>query len=195
MKIEFIVFEIAPPDAGDCSNETLTVTGVDTVTSKFLPEKLCGVLTGSHMFVGVKELGADDTLNIVITLTGDREQKWQIRVSQITATSDKLAPRGCLQYYMEDTADVMSFNYNEGNGEVINNLAYSVCLDDTNEAYCSVAVMSMGDFDLTAGTCAGSCTDFISFGGTPNCGSAFTSTTCRPPFLYMAQIALTRYSD
>merc|ERR1712083_763687 len=62
--------------------------------------------------------------------------------------TDDLAPRGCLQYFKEDAATFSSFNWNGGNGELINNNQYSVCIMD-NDAYCDVALTANSMFELT----------------------------------------------
>merc|ERR1712223_1529963 len=45
MRIDFVEFDIAGPEMGMCSNESMTIMGADAVTNKILPSSLCGVLT------------------------------------------------------------------------------------------------------------------------------------------------------
>merc|ERR1712004_631226 len=49
MRIDFVEFDIAEPEMGMCSNESMTIMGADAVTNKILPSSLCGVLTGQHL--------------------------------------------------------------------------------------------------------------------------------------------------
>merc|ERR1712127_983344 len=49
IRLDFETFMIAQPVMGTCTNESLTITGMDAVTSKVLPMNLCGDLTG-HMY-------------------------------------------------------------------------------------------------------------------------------------------------
>lgn len=169
IRIDFVEFDIAPPIVGGCTNESMTITGADAVTNKILPDKLCGVLTGQHVYLSVKDLGTD-FLTIEITLSMNGTQEWEMLITQIEgdATAD-LAPRGCLQYFKEDAATFSSFNYDNGNGMLINDNQYSVCIMD-NDAYCDVA-LTAGGFDLT-GT-SGNCMDKIAFGTNVYCGTTF----------------------
>jgi len=169
IRIDFVEFDIAPPIVGACTNESMTITGADAVTNKILPDKLCGVLTGQHLYLSVKDLGTD-FLTIEITLSSNGTQEWEMLITQIEgdATAD-LAPRGCLQYFKEDAATFSSFNYNDGNGMLINDQQYSICIMD-NDAYCDVA-LTAGGFDMTE--TSGTCMDKIAFGTNVYCGSTF----------------------
>jgi len=169
IRLDFVEFDIAPPIVGACTNESMTIMGADAVTNKILPDKLCGVLTGQHLYLSVKDLGTD-FVTIEITLSSNSTQQWEILVTQIEgdATAD-LAPRGCLQYFKEDAATFSSFNYDNGNGMLINDNQYSVCIMD-NDAYCDVA-LTAGGFDMTE--TSGTCMDKIAFGTNVYCGSTF----------------------
>lgn len=173
IRLDFVEFDIAPPIAGACTNESMTIMGADAVTNKILPDKLCGVLTGQHLYLSVKDLGTD-FVTIEITLSSNSTQQWEILVTQIEgdATAD-LAPRGCLQYFKEDAATFSSFNYNDGNGMLINNQQYSICIMD-NDAYCDVA-LTAGGFDLTGTAPSTDCMDKIAFGTNVFCGSTFST--------------------
>merc|ERR1712001_518279 len=174
IRIDFVEFDIAPPIAGACTNESLTIMGADAVTNKILPDKLCGVLTGQHLYLSVKDLGTD-FLTIEITLSMNGTQEWEMLVTQIEgdATAD-LAPRGCLQYFKEDAATFSSFNWDSGNGMLINDNQYSVCIMD-NDAYCDVALTANTAFELTADS--GTCMDKIAFGTNVYCGTTFNDAT------------------
>jgi hypothetical protein len=85
------------PSAGNCANGTLTITGVDTVTSKVLPTNLCGTLTGQHLYLSVANA---TSITLSIGLTSVASQQWRILVRQFESTQTSyLAPRGCLQYF------------------------------------------------------------------------------------------------
>jgi len=171
IRIDFVEFDIAGPITGGCTNESMTIMGADAVTNKILPDKLCGVLTGQHVYLSVKDLGTD-FLTIEITLSMNGTQEWEMLVTQIEgdATAD-LAPRGCLQYFKEDAATFSSFNWDSGNGMLINDNQYSICIKD-NDAYCDVALTANSDFELTADS-SGTCMDKIAFGTNVYCGSTF----------------------
>jgi len=174
IRIDFVEFDIAAPKMGACSNESMTIMGADAVTNKILPDKLCGVLTGQHVYLSVKDLGTD-FLTIEITLSMNGTQEWEMLITQIEGdATDDLAPRGCLQYFKEDAATFSSFNWDSGNGMLINDNQYSICIKD-NDAYCDVALTANSMFELT-GT-SGACMDKIAFGTNVYCGTTFNDAT------------------
>jgi len=174
MRIDFVEFDIAGPEMGMCSNESMTIMGADAVTNKILPSSLCGVLTGQHLYLSVKDLGTG-FITIEITLSSQGSQEWEMLITQIESdATDDLAPRGCLQYFKEDAATFSSFNWNGGNGELINNNQYSVCIMD-NDAYCDVALTANSMFELTESS--GTCMDKIAFGTNVYCGTTFNDAT------------------
>jgi len=173
IRLDFETFMIAQPVMGTCTNESLTITGMDAVTSKVLPMNLCGDLTGQHIILSVKTLSATDEVTVTVTISGDRAQMWSILVSQYESTQmDLLAPRGCLQYYTEDAGSFSTFNFVSGAaGELLNGHMYSVCLAD-NDAYCDVALTS--DMFSLSGI-PGECKDAVSFGVTAYCTDTFAN--------------------
>merc|ERR1712186_64946 len=173
MRIDFVEFDIAGPEMGMCSNESMTIMGADAVTNKILPSSLCGVLTGQHLYLSVKDLGTG-FITIEITLSSQGSQEWEMLITQIESdATDDLAPRGCLQYFKEDAATFSSFNYNSGDGMLINDQQYSICIMD-NDAYCDV-VLTAGGFDLTGTAPSTDCMDKIAFGTNVFCGSPFST--------------------
>jgi len=177
IRIDMVKFDIAPPEGGACSNETMKIMGADAVTHKILPDMLCGVLTGQHVYLSVKELGtsATDFITIEISLTSQGMQEWELLITQIEgdATED-LAPRGCLQYFKEEAGTFSTFNWDSGNGNVLNGNQYSVCIKD-NDAYCDVALTANMDFGLKQdGT---TCSDKVAFGTNVYCGTEFNDMT------------------
>jgi len=99
------------------------------------------------------------TFTLSMTLTGTATSRyWDIRISQIpcganyagefavliitgikliTSTVLHLAPNGCLQYFMESTGTVTSFNYLYSTTPAVQHLAnqdYTVCVR-TNNVY------------------------------------------------------------
>merc|ERR1712083_47409 len=145
LRIDFIKFNIAPPEMGTCSNESLTITGADAVTMKVLPSNLCGVLTGQHVYLSVKD---SEMVTITIKVTSDSTQEWELLVRQFEADqTEYLAPRGCLQYFKEDAASFSTFNNQGGSGELLNDHMYSVCIAD-NDAYCDVS-LTASKFDTS----------------------------------------------
>jgi len=149
-RLDFEDFDIGGPTMGDCkdngtASDYLTITGMDAVTAKTLPDNLCGMLTGQHIYLSVKD-GSGITITINIGTGGT--QSWKILVSQYESTeTTKLAPRGCLQWFREEAGTISSFNNQGGNGELLNNMMYSVCIEQ-KDAYCDVSVAAT-DFSMT----------------------------------------------
>merc|ERR1719394_1821501 len=72
---------------GSCDNDTITISGADPVTMKNFPSNLCGVLTGSHVYISVKDV---EEVTITITLSSLSTQKWNILVRQFDSAQNDL---------------------------------------------------------------------------------------------------------
>lgn len=179
MRLDFIMFEIGSPSSGDCTNDTLTISGADTVTSKILPATLCGILTGQHVYLSIQDLAYGTHpdhghVTVTINLATVTTQKWQIMIRQYESSQvDYLAPRGCLQYFREDAATLSTFNNNGGDGELLNDQMYSICIAQ-NDDYCDVSLTATS-FELTGSS--GSCSDKLGLGTSIYCGSTFGVVT------------------
>jgi len=166
-RLDFLVTEVSNPMMGSCDNDTIMITGADAVTMKTMPMNLCGVLSGSHVYVSVKDV---DSVKLTITLTSVAEQKWNILVRQFDSSqTEYLAPRGCLQYYRQDLGTLETFNYNGGNGELLNDHMYTMCIAQ-NDDYCDIALQSSS---FMLGGSSGACSDAVVFGTNQLCGSTF----------------------
>lgn len=170
-RLDFEDFDIGGPTMGECkdngtASDYLTITGVDAVTAKILPDNLCGMLTGQHVYLSVKDgTGITITINIGAGLT----QSWKILVSQYESSeTDKLAPRGCLQWFREEAGTISSFNNNGGSGELLNNQMYSVCIEQKDE-YCDVSVAA-SDWSMTMDSTTKECSDILTIGSSNYCG-------------------------
>jgi len=167
IRFDFLYFETSLPSMGDCTNDTLLITGADPVSMKNIPTNLCGILTDQHIYVSVKEV---DEIKLTITLATVGTQKWNILMRQYESSQlDYLAPRGCLQYIREDTGTISTFNNQAGQGELLNNHMYSTCIAQ-NDAYCDIA-LTANNFELSGSS--GMCSDAVVFGIEQQCGSTF----------------------
>jgi len=171
IRLDFVEFEIDAPEMGSCANSTLSITGVDMVTTKTLPTNLCGVLTGQHLYLSVKDLATDGSVTLSITLNALGTQKWNILVTQYESSqTEYLAPRGCLQYYRADAGVIMSMNGGGANPELLTDHMYTVCIAQVDDK-CDVT-LTASTFML--GGTAGSCTatdDKIVLGADTQCGA------------------------
>jgi len=168
-RIDFKTFEIANPMMGDCANDTLVISGADPASNRAIPV-LCGTLTDQHIYVNARTV---EQFTLEIQLAEEGDQRWDIWVTALESTDPLLAPRGCLQYYTNVTETLSTFNNDQGNGELINNQMYSICIEQKDD-YCDVG-LTVNNFDL--GGSAGMCEDSVSFGTNQFCGSAFTTNT------------------
>lgn len=161
-----LVFEdvmLTAPMMGSCDNDTVMVSGVDPVSVSTVPPALCGTLSGQEMYVWVN---STDTPSKILFNVADMtsNSKWKIRVEQVQCSSDNLAPRGCLTYGTTTSGSIMSYNYNSGNGEMINNQKFSHCIK-YQDGFCDVAFTASA-FDLNP-------EDSVTIGSNVNSGTAF----------------------
>ena len=171
-RIDFLTTELSAPFLGDCNNDTLTITGADAVTHKTLPNNLCGVLSGQHIYLSVKNV---DSVQLTIKLASVVTQKWNILLRQFASSqTDYLAPRGCLQYYRQDMGTIASFNSAGGSPELLNDHMYTICIAQ-NDDYCDVALIA-NNFDLTGSS--GACSDSIVFSHIQECGFSLSFSQC-----------------
>jgi len=140
------VFEdvvLADPMMGSCDNDTIMFSGLDPPSMATVPPSLCGTLSGQEMYVWVKNQDAASKIvfNIVSMMS-----RYKIRVEQLECMEGMNAPPGCLTYNMGISGSITSYNYNGGNGEMINNQKFSHCIK-YQEGYCDVAMTST-NFDV-----------------------------------------------
>ena len=95
--------------------------------------------------------------------------RYKIKVEQIACTDTAmLAPPGCLTYDMGLSGTITSYNYDAGQGEMINNQKFSHCIM-YQDGYCDVSFTS-GSFDIGANNDAA---DSITIGSSVQTGNAF----------------------
>jgi len=170
-RLEFEDVMLSDPDMGDCTNDTLMLTGVDAVSAKVVPTALCGTLTGQHMVVNVKD--ATEGAKLVFNIASMASMaKWRVKVIQLSCSDPELlAPPGCLTYETAQSGTIQSFNNQAGSGEMINNQKFAHCIK-YQDGFCDVALTAM-NFDL--GT-AGDAGDSLTFGNNVQTGSMFGSS-------------------
>jgi len=139
-RLDFDQFKILGPDASSkCVDDFFGVTGGSSVP------KLCGDLTGQHVYVNVKPAGGPIVLTVDTSKMKTMARKWNIKITQISCSSPERAPAGCLQFFNETSGTVRSFNYrrtlfedteNAGTRQ-IRNLNYGICIS-SKVGYCDV---------------------------------------------------------
>jgi len=158
LKVEFIDVSLAAPVAGECGNDTLTITG-DPVTTP----TLCGSLTGDPTMI--IPMSSVSSVDVSFAIANDTS-KWDLKVTQVSCTDADLAPAGCLTYDTETSGTLKSWNYQSGVGHLINGQRYTHCLKYT-AGFCDVAFTDNG-FEMGDGA--------VTIGSIMNTGSEFTAT-------------------
>jgi len=121
---------------GNCDTDFFTITNPGGES----PPIICGTNTGQHMFVD-----AADQCNVLSASFGSAStassSAFTIKVTQIECSSKRLPPDGCLQYFTAPesaaTGTISSFNYNSGNGVLLANQEYAICIRG-ERTYCSI---------------------------------------------------------
>ncbi|KAF0294713.1 hypothetical protein FJT64_007638 [Amphibalanus amphitrite] len=136
LRLAFEQLSLAGPDVdGVCRQDQFSVTGASSAQ----PPVLCGVNSGSHMYVDVAPgSGSQVTLQVTTSGTQTANRDWRVRVDQIECSSPSLAPAGCLQYYTNVTGMVQSFGFDTNtNGPHLANQRYAICVR-TNAGFCGI---------------------------------------------------------
>lgn len=106
LRVDFLDFSLAPPSGdGVCLTDYITITGGNSRVPR-----ICGENINQHVYI---DFNGDSPITISVLTTGSTtfNRRWNIGLSQIGCDSAYKAPSGCLQYYLDDTGTVMSFNY------------------------------------------------------------------------------------
>ncbi|KAF2345165.1 CUB domain, partial [Trinorchestia longiramus] len=105
-RLDFDEFNILGPDASsNCVDDFFGVTG-----GSHTP-KVCGDLTGQHMYVNVKPGGGPIVITMDTSSVRTFARKWNIKITQINCNAPDRAPAGCLQFFNETSGSVKSFNF------------------------------------------------------------------------------------
>lgn len=146
VRLDFFEFVTMQPSAtaataGICANTILAITPGTTSQSMTTkpPQKLCGTLTGQHLYLDSGRQNTAATLKFT-TIAASTTNKWRIKVSQIECGNPARAPPGCLQYfYAGPTQTWTSFNWDGTKtcvtGCMLANTLYSVCFRP-EKGYC-----------------------------------------------------------
>ncbi|CAG9801490.1 unnamed protein product [Chironomus riparius] len=165
LRVEFIYFSLAPPTGdGLCTRDYISIES----DSLNVP-RLCGDLSGQHYYIHIPHIpkykrffkrnhGKFLPLNIKIAASSSYAftRRWKIRVIQISHRRRKIdhfrrlklvhnhdvvfrAPLNCLQYFVNTSGNIQSFNYDSSVSSQFNslgvvgsrqiaNLNYNICI-------------------------------------------------------------------
>merc|ERR1712002_513824 len=130
-------FEIEGPNAAsECVYDFFTINGGSHMG------KLCGKLTGQHLYINAKPGSGAITLTIDTHRRRKAIRNYKIKVTQIACDSPYKVPGGCLQYHNRTSGNVQSFNFpraitNETGTGQIGNTQYGICIED-KVGYCDL---------------------------------------------------------
>jgi len=139
IRIDFLDVNLKGPDAnGRCQTDSVSVDGVNPGTA---PLRLCGKLTGQHIYLPVDQTPITSQVTIRVSSSGGENKTWMMKISQITALQGVKAPAGCMQYkFGELQGNITNFNYDVKTQSPLGNIAgmsYSICFRK-EAGYCGV---------------------------------------------------------
>ncbi|XP_075150257.1 uncharacterized protein LOC142224369 [Haematobia irritans] len=130
LRIDFLSLSLAPPNGdGFCVTDSLQITGG---SSRVPP--ICGENSGQHVYV---DFNGESPITIAVASSDGYayNRQWQFQISQIACASATQAPSGCLQYHLEDSGSVQSFNYNAAPNSLPNSIGVPGTRQLANQMY------------------------------------------------------------
>ncbi|XP_065361164.1 uncharacterized protein LOC135954851 [Calliphora vicina] len=130
LRIDFLSLQLAPPNGdGFCLTDSLQITG----GSSRVPA-ICGDNSGQHVYVDFNG-ESPITISVATSASYTFNRQWQFQIAQLACASPTLAPSGCLQYYMEDSGTVQSFNYGSAPNSLPNSIGVPGSRQIANHQY------------------------------------------------------------
>jgi len=144
IRLDFIMGNFAQPAAGSGNCDGRDVVTVTSGGGSNVP-LLCGDITGQHLYFDAGDASAAGTVAIATNAANAAggTKSWRIKVSQIECDSTTRAPNGCLQYFLENTNTVQTFNWDGANaranadGGLLASQDYRACIRQ-NAGMCSI---------------------------------------------------------
>ncbi|XP_062543488.1 uncharacterized protein LOC134210998 [Armigeres subalbatus] len=186
LRVDFSAFTLAQPNAdGVCTVDNIVIAG----GSSPVPA-ICGDNNGQHVYVAFSGTSSI-TVTVSTTSSTSFNRVWNLQLSLISCTSAYQAPAGCLQYYLDSSGTVQSFNYGTAANAALNSLGmigtrqlasqnYAICIR-AGAGLCSITY-SLPSGDNTAFTLTGDATSVSA----TNLGTAAVGeqgTACTTDFL------------
>lgn len=124
---------IAVSESGRCLTDTFTIGNQDTVPV------ICGTNSGEHVYYDAADNCNDMSFQFGSTLLGQdakASRQFDIKITQISCTSELLAPNGCTQYFTgAGPAHVKTFNFD--GGRHLANQDQTICVRRAN-GFCTL---------------------------------------------------------
>ncbi|XP_047522014.1 uncharacterized protein LOC125060930 isoform X2 [Pieris napi] len=145
LRLDFLTFELLPPNSGNCEQDQFIITGQDV--NNVLPI-LCGINTGQHVYVEVGNSAGP--INLSIQTVTPESRIFAIKITQLLPNNALSPPSGCLQYFQEEQGYLVSFNYRDiseisigKTSSYLNNLNYVICIQ-RQPGSCSITYKNAG---------------------------------------------------
>merc|ERR1712012_11136 len=130
IRLDFDFFDLAETATTGACVDTFSVTS----TSSRVYYKLCGTLTGQHMYVETARSTSNTEIAVTPGASPNGIVKMRVKVTQIECYSTTKAPADCLQYYTALSDTVTSFNYPT---VIISEMMYTACVRQI-EGFCGI---------------------------------------------------------
>lgn len=125
LRLDFTTFVIAGPantqenigtDAGShCQDQFDITTSAISTWSEGNTARLCGKLTGEHLYVELSPTATDTATLTLVTAVAPIPsvalRSWDIKISQIECFATYRAPPGCQRYFTSDYGKIISYNF------------------------------------------------------------------------------------
>jgi len=144
IRLDFIMGNFAQPAANSGNCDGRDVVTVTSGGGSNVP-LLCGDITGQHLYFDAGDASAAGTVAIATNAANAAggTKSWRIKVSQIECDSTTRAPNGCLQYFLENTNTIQTFNWDGetaragADGGLLSAQDYRACIRQ-NAGMCSI---------------------------------------------------------
>lgn len=126
-----------------CNQDYFTVSGGNSQVPR-----ICGENTGQHVYV---DFNGDNPITVMMLTTPSFtfNRRWHLKMSQINCDSEFRAPSGCLQYFLESTGFVRSFNYANTANPALNTPGVEGSRQIVSTRYGSCVRMAAGQCSIT----------------------------------------------
>lgn len=213
IRLDFTTFVIAGPShtgesitaaAGSSCQDSLIVTTSDVTTwTASNTAKLCGKLTGEHLYIELSPTSTDAaTLTLAIAATPAPAiglRSWDIKTSQIECHATYRAPPGCQRFFTEDVGKIVSYNFGKvgttAPGTNLQNAGMELALQRVNTCIrrsknmCCIEYQLCQQFEGTALADADVTESAGIAGDAPTHNEAFTIDVLLYPFIINAESA------
>ncbi|TRY81217.1 hypothetical protein TCAL_15482, partial [Tigriopus californicus] len=111
--------------ASQCTIDSFSALSPSGIT----PPTICGINSGTHMYVASSAICNDLVFVLGSSLEGGRieNRRWTIKVTQYSCNHPNIPPNGCTQYYFGATVGTVK-TYNFDGGQHLANQNQNICI-------------------------------------------------------------------